>query len=399
MPADIARLVGKLQSGTDEEKVKAAEALAARGEKARPAARALCEAAVGPTKEVSRGALGALEKVAPELHEPIFTLVVDGQAVNHIKAIAELRKQGANAQPAVPVILHQIRKCQDELRAQADRRFAGGGWGAPTLFQVISHLLFALPRVAPEDPEVLQAIIRTTKTSSDQPGSPRKDRVETTIGPFSLTGIHLLGELAAKKPVHRKQIIPEMLVMLKESVQRVNQESSGQQLPLLRDLALVRVVSNALLQCGPDAKETLAKEVMPQLKDLEFHKDAKVRATVKDLRTRIEAGPSALVSGFPINEMLQSSRSKRYLCPMKAGRTYVIDLQGYFNDSQGYDLDTILHLMDPSGHQVAQATNAGEGLNATRIVFRCRSSGNYEINAGWLHAGASGAFQLNVREQ
>jgi hypothetical protein len=85
-PSEAAPLIAKLQGGTDEEKVQATQQLALKGEKVKEAARALCEASLNPSKAVARSALQALEKVAPELYEPVFTLLVDEQATNHLKA-------------------------------------------------------------------------------------------------------------------------------------------------------------------------------------------------------------------------------------------------------------------------------------------------------------------------
>src|SRR5262249_53752450 len=95
IPDDLLPIITRLKTGTDKEKVKAAEELALRGENAKPAARTLCEAVVSPSKEVSRSALQALEKVSSDVYDPVFTLVVDGQASNHLTAITALRGKGS----------------------------------------------------------------------------------------------------------------------------------------------------------------------------------------------------------------------------------------------------------------------------------------------------------------
>jgi hypothetical protein len=165
---ELAGLAEKLVNGTNEEKGKAAAELAKRGESARQAAMALCQAAVDPAKEVSRAALEALEKVAPDLHEPVFTLVVDGQAGNHLKAIGSLRDKGAKANPTLPVILYQVRKCLNDLRKQTGGRF-GGGWQANTLVEVIAMHLVTLSVVAPESRDALKTILDATRFTLDQP--------------------------------------------------------------------------------------------------------------------------------------------------------------------------------------------------------------------------------------
>src|SRR5262249_31763554 len=65
LPAQLRPVVARLKSGTPDDRAKAAEELASLGEKAQPAARALCEAALAPSPEVSRAALKALKKVHP----------------------------------------------------------------------------------------------------------------------------------------------------------------------------------------------------------------------------------------------------------------------------------------------------------------------------------------------
>jgi hypothetical protein len=53
----------------------------------------------------------------------------------------------------------------------------------------------------------------------------------------------------------------------------------------------VEEIGNTLLKCGPDAKPILAKEVVPQLKELQFHKSDAVRKRAEQLRKKIEDAP------------------------------------------------------------------------------------------------------------
>ncbi len=117
---ELDSLVEKLKKGSDEEKVKAAEALGKMGEIGHPIAHLLCINATNTTKDISRSSLQALEKVTPELYDPVFTLLVDGQAGNHLKAIKNLQNQGNKAKPAFPVIIFQVEKCRDDLKDQLE---------------------------------------------------------------------------------------------------------------------------------------------------------------------------------------------------------------------------------------------------------------------------------------
>jgi hypothetical protein len=100
--------------------------------------------------------------------------------------------------------------------------------------------------------------------------------------------LDLLGELAEGQPEYRKQIIPPVVAILKEAVQRTN---APNEFETLAAIAEVDQAGNALLKCGAQAKQTLSKEVVPRLKDLQFHKSDDVRKTAENLRKKIEDAP------------------------------------------------------------------------------------------------------------
>ena len=50
----------------------------------------------------------------------------------------------------------------------------------------------------------------------------------------------------------------------------------------------VEEIGDTLLKCGPDAKDTLTKEVLPQLKELKFNKSDAVRKRAEELAKKIE---------------------------------------------------------------------------------------------------------------
>jgi hypothetical protein len=267
-----------------------------------------------------------------------------------------------------------------------NNQFGGGGWGANTLVQVTQEHLITLPQVAPEDPDVLKTIIITTNMSLPRPVFNGR---ETSNQPFRSTGIYLLGELAGKQPEHRKMIMPQLVTMLGDSAGRLDNPTNSR---LLNDLADVESVGGALLKCGKEANEVLKKAVVPRLKELEFHKNASVRSAAKSLRKRIEAGPGAAQSGFPVTGTLALGiPSKTFSIPMKVGKTYIIDLRST-------DFDAFLHLRNSFGQEVARDDDSGGGLNA-RITFECPQSGNYEIVATSLGMRGVGTFTLDVREQ
>jgi hypothetical protein len=60
---------------------------------------------------------------------------------------------------------------------------------------------------------------------------------------------------------------------------------------VLNAISWVEHTGNTLVKCGEEAKQTLTKEVLPRLKDLQFHKSDNVRKTAEALRKKIEDAP------------------------------------------------------------------------------------------------------------
>jgi hypothetical protein len=266
-------VVARLKGGATEERIRAAEELAGLGERAAPAARALCEVAMHPSQKVSRAALQALEKVAPDLHEPVFVLLVDNAANNHLQALTKLGLLGDQGKPAVPVVFHQIKKCQEQLEDRA------APWDQQTLIEVITKNLETLPKIAPEDRQVVKTVTDLTRFETQRP-------VRQT--PFRDAGVRLLGELGEGHAEHRKQIVPTLANLLKEAAQQTN---SAVERVALSAIEEVDHIGNALIRCGPEAKQALSKEVLPRLKELQFHRSAAVRRTAEQLRQKIEEAP------------------------------------------------------------------------------------------------------------
>jgi hypothetical protein len=290
LPADLKPIVARLKGRSADDRAKAAEELGGMGEKAMPAARALCEATLDPSQKVARGALVALEKVHPELQKPVFVLLVDEKANNHVEALTTIVGLGEAGKPAVPVLLHEIKTCLQLLTNPQAR------WGAPTLVQVTGKTMETMVKIAPEDPLTVKTVIDLTKfTLADTFIAVKtKNQFVRTQKPFRYSGVYLLGELAEAHAEYRKQILPALLDCLKEEVQRIGAANVNQTPPEFEAttaMDAVEEIGDSLVKCGPDAKEALTKLVVPQLKELQFHKSDVVRKRAEELRKKIEAVP------------------------------------------------------------------------------------------------------------
>jgi hypothetical protein len=204
---DLAPIISRLRNGTAEERIEAAETLGSMGIKARPACRALCEAATDSSQKVSRAALVALEKIDPDLQKPIFVLLIDGQAANHIQALGKLDELGDKGRAGVPVVVHQIDKCTSQLNEQIEGRFGRGGtaWGSLTLFEVIERNMLTLTKIGPEEPQTVKTLTSLAKFQTQQPvffsRRAGKEFVQSHF-PFRPEAVALLGDVAEKRPEH-----------------------------------------------------------------------------------------------------------------------------------------------------------------------------------------------------
>jgi hypothetical protein len=272
--------VAALKSQKQEERLRACEQLGGHGEVALPAARPLCEATLDPSQKVARAALQALEKVQPDLQQSVFILLVDDKTENHVRALSKLGQLGEQGNPAVPIILSQIRKHLDRLTNPQQ------GWDY-RLGQLVIHFMEVLPKIAPDDPDVVKMLIGLTKLDSPGGIGVRRPGGRTDQQTFRKYAVELLGTIAETQPKHRKQIVPPLVAVLKEAVERTNDPVASK---VQAAIAEISVAGDALVKCGPDAKESLEKEALPRLKELKFHRSEQVRKTAEQLREKIEKG-------------------------------------------------------------------------------------------------------------
>jgi hypothetical protein len=268
--------VARLKSGDDEGRVKAAGELADMGTRALPAARALCEAATDRSARVAHAALEALEKVAPDLQEPVFLLLVDEKVENHQKALSKLSSLADRARPAEPVLFHQLAQYRDLLTAYRSRDLA---------VLVIPLAMQALAKIAPDDPQVVKSLGDLASLSLTEPVRVYSAGNRWAKTPFRDEGLRLLGEVGEARPEQRKQIVPLLVAFLREAAGRTASDEDSE---VLIAMGEVESVGNALVKCGPEAKQALSKEVLPRLKELKFHRSEEVRRSAAELSRKVE---------------------------------------------------------------------------------------------------------------
>lgn len=286
LTADLKPLVDKLRTGSAEERIKAAQDLATLGDKAKPATRALCDACLYPSDKPARAALTALEKVNPDLQKAVFILLVDDKADNHSQALTTIADLGKDGKPALPILIHEIRTCQELLTKP------GARWGTETLTKVTRETMQTMVKICPDDPQTPKMMLDLTTFTLPQGFL---FRVQTADGfaftrvPLQKTALQLLGELADTQPDHRKAMVAPLTTLFKKEVQL-----AGAPAPMPGLVGQVFTpdaitdITNVLLKCGPDAKTPLTKDVLPGLKELQFNKSEAVRKCADDLRTKVE---------------------------------------------------------------------------------------------------------------
>lgn len=114
----IAKLAKDFKSSVQRGKLIIIEKLAELGE---GAARPLCDAMLDKDDKVANAALVALEKAHPALYKPVVKLVIDDQKKNRAKALEEFSAMGAEALPALGLLVARTRTALAE--AKKDQQF------------------------------------------------------------------------------------------------------------------------------------------------------------------------------------------------------------------------------------------------------------------------------------
>jgi HEAT repeat protein len=158
----LAPLIKSLQSKDIKARLKAIAELELLGADAKPAGAALVEfGMMNPNAKVREAANAAYEKIDPEIYKEVLTIFIDADKSNKYQAVDNLRKMGAKAKAAVPMI-----KSYHAHRTNEDKY--------PPYFT-----LQALMAIVPEDAAVQQAILGFVAASDNAlPISVGRTRIE-----------------------------------------------------------------------------------------------------------------------------------------------------------------------------------------------------------------------------
>jgi hypothetical protein len=264
----LSALILDLQGKNDKDCIRAARSLARLGEAGRPAARALCAAALDRSDDVRQAALEALEKVHPRLYQPVLTLLVDRDQQNHTLACNKLVSLGRQASEGAPVlrayILHHCSEHRPINRFPTDLH----------LFTIRQHShlaasgVQALLKVAPNEDETIDLFISlSTLNNWNQP-------LRNLAAEVRPSATQSLGEIAKAYPDKRKKIV-SALANATDVKMTPNQNTSDHQNTLL--------AVKALGQLGADAADAI-----PTLKKLKLHSSQQIRQAASEALDKIE---------------------------------------------------------------------------------------------------------------
>jgi hypothetical protein len=245
---ELDRLIEQLKTEKTDDRVAAAERLRKMGEKARPAARALCEAIVSSSEPLRRAALEALEKVDPTLYKQVVLLVVDENAYNHVQASNALAAMGAEGAAAVPVLLAHAKKVSATNYLNESMLIAD---------------IAALAKLGAGESAVVELFKELTKFQ-------KANRGGWQVRPAAINALVAAGKA---QPTRRKELVPVLVAATAESPDIFGRH----------DEATCLAAIKALGEFGPDAKAAV-----PRLKDLKLSSSMMIRDGARAALEKIE---------------------------------------------------------------------------------------------------------------
>jgi hypothetical protein len=252
---------GKLKAKLPEDRVEAIQAIARIGLPAVSADVLLCEvAAFDPAPAPRKEALQALEVLRPDLAPMIVTLSLppDGpQYGSHQIASRKLAKMGPDARAAIPVLVAKVGEMHDKA-AQLLKVKNNLGYE----YDLMLFHLETLVKVGPDAPVVVKVLEQVaTSTLGVSIAKSRDSKVNEPM----LVCVKHLGEMGFSCRDLRKQVMPVLVLALKDSAESIQIAAAAQ-----------------LARFGTDAADAA-----PLLRDLRLHPSEAVRNAARDALAKI----------------------------------------------------------------------------------------------------------------
>ena len=231
----IAQLAKDFKSSVPRGKTIIVEKLAKLGE---GAARPLCDAMLDKDDKVATAALVALEEAHPTLYKPVSKLVLDAEMKNRGKSLEELSAMGADALPALGLLVARSRTAL--AGSKMDQRYVAA----------VKAYMKAITAIGPEERETVEFF---------------KDAVESPIAQVREDALDWLVAWAGDKEDRRKEVLPSL--------------KTGIALPGADAVPFIKATGRF---------EGMAKGLLPALKKLKLSSMAAVRDAATEAVEAIE---------------------------------------------------------------------------------------------------------------
>jgi outer membrane biosynthesis protein TonB/DNA-directed RNA polymerase subunit RPC12/RpoP len=258
--SELDRLVRQLKD--KDSRSAAARELGKLGEKARPAAAALCEALASANDDEHEALLDALEKIRPDLHKHVVTLMVDEDVYNHSNALAAIEKLKRDGAPVVPLLLAYGKRMAEEKSFGKLKNLSGSRSG------LLARCIKALRSTSPANPQVIAFLSPLVTYASQDRFSGFAD---SDVRGHAIAALHLAGK---EDPKVRKKLVPVFL----RGVAAQSPYQEGE-----RDVRTALLAMAALGELGPEAKEAL-----PALKKEKLNANKEIREAASAAVAKID---------------------------------------------------------------------------------------------------------------
>ena len=375
------------------------------GVDARPGLKKALES-TDPSIRINTASLMMTLNLEPALAEPVLVdALKTGNTALKTQAAYTLAKRGMGADVVVPIFLEGLKDKGAGIRRQSAEALASYGARAREAAPILTALL------DDADDSVRSQAFATLSVIGVEP----KDLFAAASKILRTRNDKLNAAAAAMFRKLGPTMLPEVLATLRGDDAK-SDDGAGLRLVCLQTLTMsgpgakdaladltkslrdpspkVRLTAaRALGNLGPDAKNAV-----DALTALQNDPDASVKAIARAAVAQIAAVPGAdfevqgvLTADDPFDAVRPNCHHVIHGFPMKAGKTYTIDL------ISTNVFDNFLRLENDEGGQLAADDDSGGNLNARITNFQPPRDGWYRIIVTTFAPNTAGAYTLKVR--